>query len=147
MQKKNQCQGFTLIELMVVVAIIAMLAAVAIPAYQDYIAKSKWAAANSELVSLKGNFDGKVNDGVTPIMGYGGNNSLGLVADTGNCHFIPSYNSATLEGSLECTIVGGPVTVAGKKIVWIRNGNGVWSCTTAVPQKYVAGGMKCATVP
>ncbi len=39
MQKKNQ--GFTLIELMIVVAIVAILAAVAIPAYQDYIKRAK----------------------------------------------------------------------------------------------------------
>lgn len=43
-------QGFTLIELMIVVAIIGVLAAIAIPAYQDYVTKSE---ASSVLASLK----------------------------------------------------------------------------------------------
>jgi type IV pilus assembly protein PilA len=51
MQKSQS--GFTLIELMIVVAIIGVLAAVALPAYQDYAARSKWASNLTELEGLK----------------------------------------------------------------------------------------------
>src|SRR5205085_4067648 len=50
---KRVQQGFTLIELMIVVAIVGILAAIAIPAYSDYIVRSKQSEAEAAVAACK----------------------------------------------------------------------------------------------
>lgn len=49
----NRTKGFTLIELMIVVAIMGILSAIAIPAYTDYVTRSKIPEATSNLADLR----------------------------------------------------------------------------------------------
>lgn len=76
---KNYCSGFTLIELMVVVSIAAILAAIAIPSYQMYITKQKISAAQADLTALALNLDGHLlNNTVYPAANESTANTAGV---------------------------------------------------------------------
>jgi type IV pilus assembly protein PilA len=142
MVKKAQA-GFTLIELMIVVAIIGILAAVAIPAYQDYVAKSKFAAALAEIAPAKTGFEVALNDGLTPALAStslaAGSASIGVQASNANTTVALTLGATAADNNvITGTIVGGASSVATKTITLTRTAaDGKWACATTVAQKLV----------
>lgn len=127
-------KGFTLIELMIVIAIIGVLAAVSIPLYQNYVAKSQIMAAISELNGAKPQYELIINNGsasgnvdfTVPNMFFSGTQSQ-------FCTYAVNApdNTGNVNQALVCELQNVASVLSGEFVYLNRNAQGVWTCSTS----------------
>lgn len=160
---KTQMQkGFTLIELMIVVAIIGILAAVAIPQYQNYVAKSQAARVMSETGALRTVVELCILEGKASIdtcqLGWTESNMIGDNSSTDQDAEKVDNKAYENQKGLTVTFPEGENTnttieakfgqsastalrVPGKDtLTWTRDDEGTWECTTTIDAKFRPSG-------
>ncbi|OYT82624.1 MAG: prepilin-type cleavage/methylation domain-containing protein [Pseudomonas sp. PGPPP4] len=158
-------KGFTLIELMIVVAIIGILAAIAIPQYQNYVARSQVARVMSEAGSMKTLVEDCINSGKTtvgsaassavncdPAVGLVQSNLItgakqGSAADPASGTGYPQVAMTQTNGAADggATIIAtfgnnAAAAIATKTLTWTRSTTGGWTCKTSADSKYAPNG-------
>jgi len=136
---KTQMQkGFTLIELMIVVAIIGILAAIAIPQYQNYVGRANFASGLSTLSALKTNIESHImENGAFPTTVDAA--TLGMEAEANPLGEITLADDGDGAGKATFEFTKGNPGINDRVIELARDADGVWTCSSNADEKYVRG--------
>ena len=135
-QMNHAQKGFTLIELMIVVAIIGILAAIAIPQYQDYIARSQVSRVVGEVSSVKTQAEDMLMRGKTPVDGAVAGDDGYVGYDAGRSDIVSAFSIDTATDLVLSATLGSNAStvVTGAQVVWTRDvADGIWKCTVIAP--------------
>ena len=136
-------KGFTLIELMIVVAVIGILAAIAAPIYQNYIARSQAMVGYGTVRSLVSGAEEMIQRGETPSLSDADIGYLGMHTNSSSLGTIV-LDTTDLETTVITFTYNGQVSpiVQGHILTLERMAGGTWECDSDFPPRIVPGGCE-----
>ncbi|MGJ3702299.1 pilin [Variovorax sp. AFSI2.2] len=150
-------QGFTLIELMIVAAVIGVLASIALPQYQTYVSRVQVTRVMSEVAALRTIVETCVIEGRTSVgvgasqcdPGAAGSSLMTMPAANGAAPSLSELPAGAGVPAVTFPAAGDQVAVmtatfgnsaatvlAGQTLTWQRNAAGNWTCLSSVPASF-----------